>query len=271
MSWFSQQWNKLTGQPDEEVGMPIKRVEVIWGRERLMIPVDEQLPNQATLRNLKESISHFTSIPYEQVKLIMGGLVLKDERAPLSAFGIRTGSRLQLIGTSGGVPIQGDRPGAKQSVFDEGSSGGAGKMSKGEELARRKKEREEDVSEQGLLTRINETVTDVRKDLLPEVLEFEQSPKEAHSPAMATTSSPAELASRQEALTKQHKKLSELLLRALLALDGVNVNSEETRKRRKEAVKEVQGYLDRVDATWSQLKEQFSSASKSPNGKAALA
>lgn len=238
---------------------------------RLMIPIDEQLPNQATLRHLKESISHFTSIPYEQVKLIMGGLVLKDERAPLSAFGIRTGSRLQLIGTSGGVPLQGDRPGAKQSVFDEGSSGGAGKMSKGEELARRKKEREEDVSEQGLLNRITETVTDVRKDLLPEVLEFEQSPKEAHSPTMAsTTSSPSEVASRQEALMKQHKKLSELLLRALLALDGVNVNSEETRKRRKEAVKEVQGYLDRVDATWSQLKEQFSSASKLPNGKAAL-
>lgn len=247
-----------------------ERMLILTFMYRLMIPVDEQLPNQATLRNLKESISHFTSIPYEQVKLIMGGLVLKDERAPLSAFGIRTGSRLQLIGTSGGVPIQGDRPGAKQSVFDEGSSG-VGKMSKGEELARRKKEREEDVSEQGLLTRINETVTDVRKDLLPEVLEFEQSPKEAHSPAMSTTSSPAELASRQEALTKQHKKLSELLLRALLALDGVNVNSEETRKRRKEAVKEVQGYLDRVDATWSQLKEQFNSASKSPNGKAALA
>lgn len=235
-----------------------------------MIPVDEQQPNQATLRNLKESISHFTSIPYEQIKLIMGGLVLKEEKAPLSAFGIRTGSRLQLIGTSGGVPIQGDRPGAKQSVFDEGSSG-AGKMSKGEELARRKKEREEDVSEQGLLNRINETVTDVRKDLLPEVLEFEQSPKEAHSPTMSsTTNSPAEIASRQEALAKQHKKLSELLLRALLALDGVNVNSEETRKRRKEAVKEIQGYLDRVDATWSQLKEQFSSASRSQNGRAAL-
>lgn len=203
----------------------------------------------------------------------MAGLVLKDEKAPLSAFGIRTGSRLQLIGTSGGVPLQGDRPGAKQSVFDEGSGSGGvgGKLSKGEELARRKKEREEDVSEQGLLNRITETVTDVRKDLLPEVLEFEQSPKEAHSPTITTTNSPSEMASRQDALTKQHKKLSELLLRALLALDSVNVNSEETRKRRKEAVKEVQGYLDRVDATWSQLKEQFHSSSRSQNGKAALA
>ncbi len=50
-------------------------------------------------------------------------------------------------------------------------------------------------------------------------------------------------------------RLSELLLRQLLALDSVNVNSDTTRQARKIAVKEVQGHLDRLDAAWTKFKQ----------------
>lgn len=215
----------------------------------------------ATLSSLKHFIAQQSSIPYEQIKLIFQGLVLKDDKAPLSSYGLRNGSRLMLVGTQGGA--HGDMPGAKSSMYNDG---GEKKLSKGEELARRKKELEEDVSEAGLLSRIEETVAGVRKDLLPEVTEFEKTGKvRAEARALASSREEAlspeeQAASKQrskasmDALGLRQRKLSELLLRALLALDGISVNTDELRKQRKEAVKEVQNYLDRVDATWQAIK-----------------
>lgn len=156
-------------------------------------------------------------------------------------------------------------PGAKSSMYE----GGEKKMSKGEELARRKKEKEQDSSEGGLLSRIDETVNEVRKDLLPEIKEFEKTGKvRAEARAMANreeqqSKTQEEAASQQQrskaaidALGLRQRKLSEMLLRALLTLDGINVSTEETRKRRKEAVKEVQSYLDLVDETWQAIKAE---------------
>lgn len=167
-----------------------------------------------------------------------------------------------LVGTQGGA--HGDMPGAKSSMYE----GGEKKMSKGEELARRKKEKEQDNSEEGLLSRIDETVNEVRKDLLPEIKEFEKTGKvraearamasrEAHQSAQDTMASNQQQSKAAvDALGLRQRKLSEMLLRALLALDGINVSTEETRKRRKEAVKEVQGYLDLVDETWQAIKAE---------------
>lgn len=226
--------------------------------DRLNVTLPRSEGNPATLSSLKEYIAHQSSIPYNQIKLIYQGLVLKDDKALLSSYGLRNGSRLMLIGTQGGV--HGDMPGTKSSMYD----GGEKELSKGEELARRKKELEQDVSETGLLSRIEETVAGVRKDLLPEVTEFEKTGKvraEARASASKDNLSPEEAAASQQrskasmdALGLRQRKLSELLLRALLGLDGISVNTDETRKHRKEAVKEVQSYLDRVDATWQAIK-----------------
>jgi hypothetical protein len=194
------------------------------------------------------------------MKLIYQGLILRDEKSSLSSYGLRNGSRLMLVGTQGGA--HGDMPGAKSSMYE----GGEKKMSKGEELARRKKEKEQDNSEEGLLSRIDETVNEVRKDLLPEIKEFEKTGKvRAEARAMASREQSAQetMASNQQqskaavdALGLRQRKLSEMLLRALLTLDGINVSTEETRKRRKEAVKEVQSYLDLVDETWQAIKAE---------------
>lgn len=219
----------------------------------------KETPN--TLSDLKQIITQQSSIPYEQIKLIYQGLVLKDDKAPLTAYKLRNGSRLMLVGTSGGA--HGDMPGAKSSMYDDN---GVKKPSKGEELARRKKEREEDMSEAGMLSRIEETVSGVRKDLVPEVNEFENTGKvraEARAMAAAEERSIEEKKAAEErskasmnALNLRQKKVSELLLRALLTLDGIAVNTDETRKKRKDAVKEVQEYLDRVDATWQKMKQE---------------
>jgi hypothetical protein len=230
---------------------------IIWIRLTVQLPRSSHPP---TLGELRQIISQQSSIPYEQIKLIYQGLVLKDDRSSLSSYGLRNGSRLMLVGTQGGA--HGDMPGAKSSMYE----GGEKKLSKGEELARKKAEKEQDNSEEGLLSRIDETVSGVRKDLLPEIREFEKTGKvraEARASTDRGQQSAQEAAASQQqskaaidALGLRQRKLSEMLLRALLALDGINVSTEETRRRRKEAVKEVQGYLDLVDETWQAIKAE---------------
>ncbi|KAF8919808.1 hypothetical protein CPB85DRAFT_1275438 [Mucidula mucida] len=62
-----------------------------------------------------------------------------------------------------------------------------------------------------------------------------------------------ELAKTSPALQKEHTRLGELLLQALLRLDAVSANGEweDARRERKAAVKEVQALLDRLDDAWS--------------------
>lgn len=211
------------------------------------------------LSDLKHELASITSIPYQQLKLVHQGLVLKDDRAPLPALGVREGSRIVLIGTPGGVQT-GDRPGARASGAQ---APGAQQAAGGQ---RRKKEEEEDNSEAGLLKRIKEAVEGVRRDLVPDTEQFEKDvqtlPSKDAAPAAAESANaptaPAQgpTPATSAALTQSHRRLSEMLLRALLSLDAVAVNSEKTRASRKEAVREVQGWLDRLDAAWGLAKER---------------
>ncbi|KAF7288727.1 BAG domain-containing protein [Mycena chlorophos] len=83
-------------------------------------------------------------------------------------------------------------------------------------------------SEQSVITAIHSELAAVRQDLSPAV---------------------DKLLTSTEPQPKEHLRLSELLLQALLRLDGIAVGEwEEARKERKVAVKEVQTLLDRLDS-----------------------
>ncbi|TKY88924.1 hypothetical protein EX895_002165 [Sporisorium graminicola] len=278
MSWFSSQWDRWANGPNRSsrpagADGPIRRIEVVWGRERLQI-VLPRTAEPVTLGHLRHEIASITSLPYEKIKLIHRGLVMRDDRLPLAAYGLSEGSRIGLVGSR----EEGDKPGAKTSV-------GIGALSVGEQKAREKRAKEADTSEQGLMSRITEALDTARKDLFPEVEQVERSiehlrsasPGEARTapPSAATgpTSSsgdaapPAPASAGAEAragagilsrmqIIDAHRRLSEMLLRQLLALDSVNVNSDTTRQARKIAVKEVQSHLDRLDAAFSKFKSQ---------------
>ena len=162
---------------------------------------------------------------------------MRDDRLPLTAYGLSEGSRIGLVGSR----EEGDKPGAK-------TSSGIGALSIGEQKAREKKAKEADTSEQGLMNRITEALETARKDYFPEVEQVEYS-------VNVRTGKVAQEEGREVLLAPQimdaHRRLSEFLLRQLLALDSVQVNSETTRQARKVAVKEVQSHLDRLDAAWS--------------------
>ncbi|CBQ69021.1 conserved hypothetical protein [Sporisorium reilianum SRZ2] len=273
MSWFSSQWNRWANGPNGSSrgggdDAPIRRIEVVWGRERLQI-VLPRTAEPVTLGHLRHEIASITSLPYEKIKLIHRGLVMRDDRLPLTAYGLSEGSRIGLVGSR----EEGDKPGAKTSV-------GIGALSVGEQKAREKKAKEADTSEAGLMSRITEALDTARKELFPEVQLVERSidvltaPGGGAAPAPApaaaaageaTSTGEAQGKAEAEAKTETlsppqiadaHRRVSELLLRQLLALDSVNVNSDTTRQARKIAVKEVQGHLDRLDAAFSKFKSQ---------------
>lgn len=196
---------------------------------------------------------------------------MRDDRLPLASYGLTEGSRIGLVGSR----EEGDRPGAKTSA-------GIGALSIGEQKAREKKAKESDTSEQGLMNRITEALETARKDLFPEVEKVERVASQKSSTNASTNTNTAaseeggsrpahkqaqdgaagaagagageEMKMNYGQVADAHRRLSELLLRQLLALDGVNVNSDTTRQARKIAVKEVQSHLDRLDAAWSSYK-----------------
>ncbi|TFK44356.1 hypothetical protein BDQ12DRAFT_640922 [Crucibulum laeve] len=89
-------------------------------------------------------------------------------------------------------------------------------------------------SEQSIIATIQSELNHVRSELTPAVQKF----------LITLPNTP-----NQE---KEHTRLGEMLLQSLLRLDGITTNHdwEDARRERKEAVREVQGMLDRVDGAW---------------------
>ncbi|PWN20262.1 hypothetical protein BCV69DRAFT_283138 [Microstroma glucosiphilum] len=191
MSWFSQQWDKLSrafddDHAEDESSLGIRDIEVIWGRDRLRVSLPPS-PTPHTLSTLKSHLSQQTSIPPEHIKLVYHGLVLKDPSATLRSYNVRSGSRIMLIGSVDGVEqVRGDGPGEKRSMYasEEGggsSSGGARgggsgvgrSMTKGEMLAEEKRRKEEDRTEAGVQGRIQEVLDKVKIEVEPKLDDFE--------------------------------------------------------------------------------------------------
>ncbi|CCF48711.1 hypothetical protein NDA11_007584 [Ustilago hordei] len=252
MSWFSSQWNRWSNNGPHGSSRsggndgPIRRIQVVWGRERLQI-VLPKTAEPVTLGHLRHEISSITSLAFEKIKLIHRGLVMRDDRLPLTAYGLSEGSRIGLVASR----EEGDKPGAKQSV-------GVGALSVGEQKAREKKAKEADTSEQALMDRIAEALDTARKHLFPDVVKVEQAVKEKEDGKEKEGGKEGEGGMEWGQVPDTHRRVSELLLRQLLALDSVNVNSDTTRQARKVAVKQVQSHLDRLDAAWGKYKSLHS-------------
>ncbi|EIW62908.1 uncharacterized protein TRAVEDRAFT_113627 [Trametes versicolor FP-101664 SS1] len=206
---------------------------VKWGRERLHFSLPAP---STTLAQLRHDIAEYTQLPEHSFKLIHAGAVMKDDNAPISAYGIKAGSTIALIG--GGEPLP-PAPSARQ------------------EKAPR--------TEASTISQIRSELDKVRATLRPDVDAFltviapssfaaQVRPSRTVTapppkPASAAASAPQAPASD---LAHEHVRLGELLLQSLLRLDAITAEGEweEARRERKGAVKEVQGLLDTLDGAW---------------------
>ncbi|KAJ3157711.1 hypothetical protein HDU89_000088 [Geranomyces variabilis] len=252
-------------------------VLVTWRGHRFDIPFSRQIQQAydngddspdgwaklVTLGELVEKCSHGSKIPPEYIKLLHGGgapfceemetlggtwwdstlrswgtwvqgmrsltgderlrgsiALMKDLKAPLSSYGIKSGSKIMMLGSLPPVPppAPASQPSSRQAT-------------------------PEDTSEDGLCRTIETHLTQVREIALPLAAEY------LDEAARYLESDPAG-PSPPKQLRDMHAKAAEVLLQRLLKLDGVVCQPEfdRARAKRKEAVKFIQGELDRLDA-----------------------
>ena len=200
-------------------------------RIRIQFPDD---PSNTPLRVIRDKLAEQTGLAADRFKLIKSGAIMKDDSAPLSAYGLTSGATIALMGSAEAL----DEPAAS-------SFGGASKLSYV------KNQPSGPPTEQSTLRAIQTEIESVRKSLQPAVTIFLSSvlPEAGQSNDAAAPVVPT--LSREDAKTT-HAQLGELLLQALLRLDAIMPESSwnEVRSARKGAVKEVQGLLDLLDDGW---------------------
>ncbi|EAL22771.1 hypothetical protein CNBB2190 [Cryptococcus deneoformans B-3501A] len=205
-------------------------IQVKWGRERFNIPVPQ--PSITPLSTLLATLSNQTGLSLDSLKLIYKGAVLKDTSLTVSAYGITEGATLVLVGKGGDVPVP-PTAAPKPTITP----------------VKKPKQPQTD-KESVLVDWIKSLVSSLLDPLVPSIAMFVSytSPHATNRPAKIPAF---------EVLQKEHARLSEMLLKALLELDGVDIPSgwTEARKERKDSVKKIQGELNRVDESWGERKK----------------
>ncbi|CAL1707697.1 unnamed protein product [Somion occarium] len=207
---------------------------VKWGRERLHFPLP---PPNAKLAAIRKQIAEYTQLPENSFKLVHAGAVMKDDNAPISAYGIKENSTLAIIG--GG---------------EHGVEEFKAKIPISTKTAQRR-------TEETTISQIRTELDKVRQNLQPDVDSFLSTlkPPQAAPTSPTTTDSPqpahvgnAISGKKPKEMEQEHARLGELLLQSLLRLDAINAEGEweDARKERKGAVREVQSLLDRLDGGW---------------------
>lgn len=203
---------------------------VKWGRDRISIPLPDV---SITLTALKKDLADRTGLAINQFKLVHGGAVLKGDN-PVSAYGLKPGSTLTLIGSATPAPTARDTSVTKPT------------------LPR---------TQEGVLVTIKTELDHVHDKIHPGLEKFLNTlapAEEAQEPRMVNPS--------DEDLQQEHARLGELLLQSLLRLDAITPESEweDARKARKAAVKEVQSDLDKLDASWKASRATVPAVQTSP-------
>ncbi|GAA6048458.1 hypothetical protein JCM3770_003767 [Rhodotorula araucariae] len=261
-------------------------VEVQWGREKLRVPLP---PPASPLSSLRATLYNLTGVPPSHQKLIYSGAVLKDDLAPLSAYGL-----VDEDPSASSDAAAGDDSG-KKSFWDTWSFAGRGanrgrKLKKlvmlgskdvsarvDDRLAQRKdladlaaaadaatpaaagggggdKQAE---SEEALRARIRDVAGQKLDELEPQVAQVEAWLAQARA-AREHQGADNEGAGTAAPPARTLLFLSEVLLQGLLKLDAIEIPGAyaDARRERKDAVRRVQETLDRVDAAkegWKKL------------------
>ncbi|ETW80552.1 hypothetical protein HETIRDRAFT_476210 [Heterobasidion irregulare TC 32-1] len=192
---------------------------VKWGRERLHFPLPALDTKLGALRN---TLAEYTHLPSSSFKLIHAGAVMKDDNAPLSAYGIHANSTILLLDST---------PQAAAASSPNASTASSN--------TKKVPAHREPKTEASTISQIRAELDAVQQTLEPGVDGF------LNNIGAPERSDPA-------ALEAEHRRLGELLLQALLRLDAIGFEGgwEDARRERKGAVKIVQGLLDRLDVGW---------------------
>lgn len=223
-----------------------------------------------------------TGISPDHQTLIANGAILKDDLAPLSAFGLVDEEPEASTST-----ITTPSPSFWETWSFRGTKNSGRKLKKliligsketinrvDDKLFSRQIPQQEEVVEKVIddevtvISKINEISGQKLDELLPEIDKLDAWLAQEAKGETAPVEVPAvegeeQIEDSSTVLEKPHPRaaifLSEALLQSLLRLDGFDIPSTylEARKERKEAVRKLQGALDRVDNIKEALKSKL--------------
>ncbi|KAL5631284.1 hypothetical protein ACGC1H_006964 [Rhizoctonia solani] len=243
---------------------------VKWGREKIQVVVP---PDHYPLSSLRETLSQHTGLPPNSFKLVHSGAVMKDDNAPITAYGIRPGSIVAMVGgepmpprpsyapapapapaptatahppapapapAPAHVPASGPAP-----THHSASNNTHPPPAHTQPTASNASSSPINSQEAATISKIQSEWDSFRSKLLPQVQTFLQ-----------VLAAPRQERPSPEELKQNHKKFAELLLQALLRFDSFQPEGEWSKARevRKGAVKEVQGMLDKLDGMWEEAR-----------------
>ncbi|WFD20326.1 hypothetical protein MCAP1_002570 [Malassezia caprae] len=282
MSWFSNQWNRWN-QSAPSAWSDVEWLDVVYGRQRYATHSNcsyqvtlPQIEGALTLGHLRQELATVFSLPIQQVLVAFQGLFLKDDRVSLHDYDLRSGSRITLLARDAYVQQAQARAQKQAQNAPQGTAAGGPSAQDAESLpsaaptmapVRTGAPAAPPAQDAGAgapgaadapshLEQIAQVSQHCQRDLVPELELLEKTvdalpdslPGALQSQVPEDVSDEARIPPQRIPLTQ--RKLSELLLRELLKLDGFPTDSEEVRNTRKATVKNIQAYLDRVDAAW---------------------
>ncbi|KAL5033956.1 hypothetical protein RTP6_001852 [Batrachochytrium dendrobatidis] len=202
----------------------------------------DEWADAVTLRQLIDQLSQQSRVPAENIKLLSSGVVMLDMDAPLSFYGLGTGSKVMMLVDK--RPKQNWGP-STTTTSPRIPPPTHPVLPKEPELPR----------EERLFKLLNDQIEYTQTIIQPL---FGAYKKHADDFLLHDKSSSNTLTPKQ--LHDEYARISESLLQCLLKIDGVECESNETelRAKRREAVRLIQGQLDILDG----LKEQVVAHSK---------
>ncbi|CCV00291.1 unnamed protein product [Malassezia sympodialis ATCC 42132] len=281
-------WNRWN-QSAPSAWSDVEWLDVVYGRQRYQVTLP-QIQGALTLGHLRQELAAVFSLPVQQVLVAFQGLFLKDDRVSLQEYGLHSGSRITLVardayvqqaqaraqasaqaqgtqgtpqgapqgGAAGGLSAQDAEslPSAAPTMAPVARAGAAPAAPPAQDAGAGAPGTTDAPSH---LEQIAQVSQHCQRDLVPELELLEKTiealpdapPGSLQSQAPHDASGAVDEACiPPQRIPLTQRKLSELLLRELLKLDGIPTDSEEVRNTRKATVKEIQAYLDRVDAAW---------------------
>ncbi|KAJ8661420.1 hypothetical protein O0I10_002686 [Lichtheimia ornata] len=195
-------------------------ITLSWGKQHYDVSFKRQNLDHVTLKDLKLQCKQLTGVPVASMKLTVSGANLKDDTASLASCGIQGGSTVILTGEKVN----------KQAAAQETASGNP--------------------EEYALIQRIVKLLDPIKANMDADIKAFNtlvQEKKNQEEPLSAAD---------KKILYEKAVFLSEKLMQALITLDGVECSPEfqTARQRRREGVRLLQAFLERVDAARAEAK-----------------
>ncbi|PKI83871.1 hypothetical protein MVES1_002321 [Malassezia vespertilionis] len=266
MSWFSNQWNRWNhgdhGGPGD-----VAWVEVQYGRQMYQVRLPQESP-RILLGALRQEVGAVFGVPVDRVKLTFHGIVLKDDRISLLEYGLSNGSRIVLTVVEPqrapakknnrqapevvAVPQPGEGTQGAPQWAPQGVPQGVPQAPQAPTQAQEPLQPQRNPEEEHLKA-IRAVLWHCNQVIYPELLQFEKSIDALPNARPGEqTAEPKDVNMIPPArIPYAHRKLGEYLLRELFKLDDIPSDTDQVRTERKQTVRQIQNYMDRVDAGWS--------------------